>query len=132
MEVRVSSLTTNYNHTIPMNAGRELAEEGRTVHLRSLDVACSAETDDRERTHFEFHWAVDQEQNDIELATVETPNDDSAPADRLNAAAELADDVVHEFLTDVGLDMTMTNPLTTSGVQGRANVFADLEVTPDV
>jgi hypothetical protein len=132
MEVRVTSLTTNYNHTIPMNAGRELEQEGRTVHLRSLDVTCSAETADRERTQFEFHWVVDQEQNDIELATVETPNDDSAPADRLNAAAELADDVVHEFLVDVGLDMTMTNALTTPGVQGRANVFADLEVNTDV
>ena len=129
MNVRATSLTTNYNHTIPMNAGRELEQTGRTVHLSSLDVECSAETDDRDRTQFEFHWTVDQEANEIELAAVETPCDDSAPADRLSAAADLADDVVHAFLVDVGLDMTMTNPLTTPGVQGLADVFADLEVT---
>lgn len=131
MNVRATSLTANYNHTLAMNAGRELEQEGRTVHLSSLDVECSAETADRERTQFEFHWVVDQEENDIELATVETLNDDSAPADRLHAAVEVADDVVHEFLVDVDLDMTMTNPLTSPGVQGRADVFSDLEVSAD-
>ena len=129
MNVRVTSLTTNYNHTLEMNAGRELDEAGRTVHLSSLDVECSAETDDRDRTQFEFHWVVHQADDEIELATVETPHDDSAPADRLTAAAELADDVVHAFLVDVGLDMTMTNLITSPGVQGRADVFADLEVS---
>ena len=129
--MRDVALTSNYNHTLAMTAGRELEQEGRTVHLSSLDVKCSAETADRERTQFEFHWVVDQEAGDITLETVETPNDDSAPADRLNAAAEIADDVVHEFLVDVGLDMTMTNPLTSPGVQGRADVFSDLEVTAD-
>jgi len=132
MNVTVSSLTANYHHTIALNAGRELVEEGRTVHLTSLDFECTAETADRERTQFEFHWVVDQENNDIELATVETPHADSAPAGRLTAAAELADDIVHEFLVDVDLDMTMTNPLTTPGVRGRADVFSDLEVTADV
>jgi len=111
-----------------MTAGRELEEKGRTVHLASLDVECSVETDDRDRTQFEFHWTVDQAEGEIELETVETPNDDSAPADRLAAAAEVADDVVHEFLVDVGLDMSVTNPLTSPGVRGRAAVFADLEV----
>lgn len=132
MEARVSSLTTNYNHTIARVAGRELEEEGRTVHLASLDVKCTVQTDDRERTQFGFHWVVDQEADDIELATIETPNDDSAPVDRLTAAAELADDILHEFLADVGLDMTMTNPITSPGARGYANVFADLEVTTDV
>jgi len=129
MNVTVTSLTTNYNHTIPMNAERELEKEGRTVHLASLDVECSAETADRERTRFEFHWTVNQEEDEIKLASVEALHNDSAPADRLNAAAELADDVVHEFLIDIGLDMTVTNPLTTTGVQGRAGVFSDLEVS---
>ena len=129
MDVRVSSLTTDYRHTIARDAGRELEEEGRTVHLASLDVECSAETADRERTQFAFHWTVDQEANEIELASVETPHDESAPADRLSAAADLADDIVHEFLVDVGLDMTMTNPLTSAGVRGYADVFADLEVS---
>jgi len=128
MNVRATSLTANYNHTIARDAGHELEQEGRTVHLSSLDVECTAETADRERTQFEFHWTVEQEANDIELAAVETPNDDSAPADRLDASAELADDVVHEFLADVGLNMTMTNPLTAPGARGRADVFADLEV----
>ena len=132
MNVRVTSLTANYNHTIAMNAGRELEQKGRTVHLSSLDVECSAETADRDRTQFAFHWTVDQEEDVVELATVETPHDDSAPADRLNAAAEMADEIVHEFLVDVGLDMNMTNPLTSPGVTGRADVFADLEVTADV
>jgi len=92
-------------------------------------VLGTVETDDRDRTQFEFHWTVDQEASEIELATVETPHDDSAPADRLSAAADLADDVVHEFLVDVGLDMTMRNALTSPGVQGLADVFADLEVS---
>jgi len=129
MNVRATSLTTNYNHTLEMTAGRELEQKGRTLHLASVDVKCTVETDDRDRTQFELHWNVDQEANEIALATIETPNDDSAPADRLSVAAELADDVVHEFLVDVGLDMSMTNPLTTPGVRGRADVFADLEVT---
>jgi len=133
MNVRATSLTTNYNRTIPMNAGRELEQTGRTVHLSSLDVECTVEESSngngRNRTQFEFHWTVDQEANEIELAAVKTPHDDSAPADRLSAAADLADDVVHAFLVDVGLDMTMTNPLTTPGVQGLADVFADLEVS---
>jgi len=136
MDARVSSLTTNYTRTIPMTAGRELEEESRTVHLSSLDVECTVEESSngngRNRTQFEFHWVVDQDANDIELATVETPNDDSAPVDRLTAAAELADDIVHEYMVDVGLDMTMANPITSAGVKGRANVFADLEVTNDV
>ena len=132
MNVSVRSLTANYNHTIPSVAGRELDNQGRTVHLSSLDVECSAETDDRDRTQFAFHWLVDQEENVIELTSVETQNDDSAPADRLNAAAEMADEVVHEFLVDVGLDMRMQNALTSDGVTGRADVFADLEVTADV
>ena len=132
MNVRVTSLTTNYNHTLEMTAGRELEQKGRTLHLASLDVECTVETDDRDRTRFDFHWVVDQEADDIELAAVETPNDDSAPVDRLTAAAELADDIVHEFLADVGLDMTMTDPITSAGARGYANVFADLEVTEDV
>ena len=132
MNVSVRSLTANYNHTIPSVAGRELDNQGRTVHLSSLDVSCSAETEDRDRTRFEFRWLVDQEENVIELTSVETPNDDSAPADRLSAAAEMADEVVHEFLVDVGLDMRMQNALTSDGVTGRADVFADLEVTADV
>ena len=136
MNVRVTSLTTNYNHTIPMNAGRELEEEGRTVHLSSLDVECTVEESSngngRNRTQFEFHWAVDQEANGIELATVETPHDESAPVDRLQLAAELADDIVHEYMADVGIDMAMTNPITSPGVTGCANVFTDLKVTKDV
>mgnify|MGYP005855334503 CR=1 FL=1 len=138
MNVRVTSLKTNYNHTIAKNAGRELEQEGRTVHLASLDVECVAESADgehepnRARTKFAFHWVVDQAEDDIELTTVETPNDDSAPADRLNAAAELADEVIHEFLVDLDCDMTMTNALTSDGVQGRADVFSDLEVSADV
>jgi len=130
MNVSVRSLTANYNHTVASTAGRELDNQGQTVHLSSLDVECSAETEDRDRTQFAFRWLVDQEEDVIELATVETPNDDSAPAERLNAAAEMADEIVHEFLKDVGLDMRMQNPLTSSGVDGRrADVFADLEVS---
>lgn len=129
MNVRVTSLTANYNHTLARDAGRELEQKGRTVHLASLDVECTAEAADRERTQFAFHWRVEQEADDIELVTAEALHEERAPADRLKAAAELADEVVHEFLVDLGLNMTMTNPLTSPGVRGRADVFADLEVT---
>lgn len=128
MKTTVQTLTPQYQHTIARQAGRELAEKGRTVHLSSIDVEVRVGEGVDGQT-FRFDFSVVQSENTVRLRSVENAHDDVTAAAKLSAAADLADDVVHEFLKDVGFDAGLDNHLTRPGVSARAAVYTDLEVS---
>jgi hypothetical protein len=128
MKTTVQTLAPEYTHSIPRDAGRELAEEGRTVHLSSIGVEVRVGEGTDGQT-FRLEYEVIQSKNRVRLQSVENEFDDVSSAAKLSAAADLADDVVHAFVMDVGLDFGVSNHLTSAGVRGIADVFSDLEVS---
>lgn len=130
MKTTVEKLAPEYQHTIPRDAGRELAEKGRTVHLSSIFVEVRAGEDVDGQT-FRFDYEVIQSENTVRLESIRNAHDDVTSAAKLSEAADLADDVVHEFLVDVEFDARISNYLTSSGVRARAEAFTDLEVSDE-
>ncbi len=128
MNTTVQTLTPTYTHTIPRDAGRELDETGHTVHLSSIGVEVRVGEGTDGQT-FAFEYEVSQSENTVRLQSVENAHDDVTAAAKLSAAADLADDVVHEFLKDVAFDAGLDNHLTRAGVSACAAVFTDLEVS---
>lgn len=129
MNARLKSLAPQYNMTLPSDAGRELPEKGRTADLRSIDVTVVVENDEGDRSGFELTFKADHKESQLTLDTVEPTYDEHANAAELLRAAELADDAVHAWLVDIGKDMRLSDPLTSPGVQARAKVYTDLEVS---
>jgi len=127
MNARLTSLDVSYGHTIPSNAGRELAESGRTVDLRSVTVEVVVENNS-ERHGFELTYRMDHEDTRLTLDAVEPQYNDHAPAAELSRAAELGDDAVHAWLEDTGKDIGLRNTLSDPGVRGNAAVWTNMEV----
>jgi len=128
MNARLTSLDVSYGHTLPSDAGRELAEPGRTVDLRSVTVEAVVENDS-ERHGFELTYVMDHEAARLTLDAVEPQYNDHAPAAELSRAAELADDAVHAWLADTGKDIGLRNTLSDPGVRGNATVWTDMKVS---